>query len=427
MPKQISRKAPTALLADSKGGAFVFWAEDRNGDSVPEMFGNRISENGQLLWGENGKSLVVYENNVTRTQAVSDLNDGVFIAYEKKIDLYVHHLHGNGEFLWSTPLKMPIGIWGVLTGDNSGGFFWTAHEQIGCPPLGCPIYRTRMFRYNFAAQSLWTEAGVAIADSGTGSQAPQVFVNGWDDIVVVYLRLHESNTNIFAQRVNFDGELRLEYGGRPIVKDYRAYPARCTAHQSCLASDGNIVAVWQDWRIQTRNLYGQLFYDESILNPDLPVSLRPEVQQSHRIASDGSGGCIVAWYEIGLGSGWGIFSQQISKKGKLGEVLPTSVSEQTSNRKSTFVPILFTLFPNPFSEKTKLEISVIESLPIVISIYDLTGKIVRILESPASAGPQAMLNWDGRNQEGNLLSAGIYVVKVTAGDYVTSRKVVFIH
>lgn len=52
-----SSQLPVALLADDKGGAFVFWVEDRNGDGIQEMFGNRVSSSGQLLWEQNEKKL----------------------------------------------------------------------------------------------------------------------------------------------------------------------------------------------------------------------------------------------------------------------------------------------------------------------------------------------------------------------------------
>ncbi len=419
-----SSQSPVALLADGKGGAFLFWAEDRDGDGIQEMFGNRTSANGQLLWGQNGKIITVYENNEIRTHAASDLQDGFFVAFEKKIDLYVQHLNGHGELLWQEPVKMPIGIWGVLTSDNSGGFFWTAHEQMGyLPPWGA-IYRTRMFRYDFAGQSFWPEAGIAITDSAIGSQAPEVIVNGQNDVSVIYLRLYESNPNIFAQRLNFSGDLKLEYGGRPVS----AYPSRRAFNQSCLGRSNDVIVSWADGRMVAGDIYAQSIAQDGSLqwHADIAVTTRVDFQRSHRISSDGNGGCIVTWYEIGTDSGWGIFAQQICRNGKLGEVQTTSVSSEFYDPSASNVPFSFSLYPNPFKDTVRFIISHKEKLPITIQIFDLAGRKVWQTQSHGQLDGRMTLQWDGRNQEGGFLPSGIYLTKVAFGKHSVNQKLVLI-
>lgn len=421
-----SSQLPVALLADGKGGAFVFWAEDRDGDGIQEMFGNRVAANGQLLWKQNGKKFADYAYDYSRTQVATDGIDGLFIAFTQISGIVIQRINGNGEFLWPAAISMSVGIWGVLASDNSGGFFWTAHEQMGyLPPWGA-LYRTRIFRYDFSGQSFWPEAGIAITDSAIGSQAPEVIVNGQVDVGVIYLRLFESNPNIFAQRLSFSGDLKLEYGGRLVVNDYRDFPARRTVHQTSLAADGNLIVTWEDWRMQTRNLYAQLFYEKSILSTDRPVSLRPDFQQSHRIASDGNGGCIVIWYEIGTGSGWGIFAQQISRNGKLGEVQTTSVRSDFHDSSAPNKPFSFSLYPNPFKDTVQFTISPKGNLPIIIEIFDLAGRKVWQSQSQGQLQGRVTFQWDGRNHDDGFLPAGIYLIKVTVGKHSANQKVVLI-
>ncbi|KAA0221359.1 T9SS C-terminal target domain-containing protein [candidate division KSB1 bacterium] len=417
---------PVALFADGEGGAFVFWAEDRDGDGIQEMFGNRISADGQCLWGENGRKFAVYENNQIWTQVASDMNDGVFVAYERKIDLYVHHLNGSGEFLWPEAIRMPIGIWGVMTSDHNGGFLWTAQEQIEyLPPWGA-LYRTRVFRYDFSAQSIWSDAGIAITDSAVGSQAPEVIVNNQGDIIVIFSRLHQANPSIFAQRLDFKGELKMGYGGQSVVNDYRDYPALRTLSQTCLGTNGNVMVVWHDWRMQTRNIYVQLFYERSLLSVDQPVSSRPDVEWDHRVSSDGNGGCIVAWYEIGTGSGWGIFAQQVSRNGKLGEIIITSVvANKTEPAKEKF-PISVAVFPNPFSETIQFRLTGSEGSPIKIQVFDLTGKIVYDQNINFERSQAVSMNWDGRDIKGKLLPSGIYLLRGRTSHQSTAQKIVLI-
>ncbi|MDZ7269093.1 MAG: hypothetical protein ONB48_15290 [candidate division KSB1 bacterium] len=349
-----SSQTPTALLADGNGGAFVFWAEDRNGDGAQEMFGNRITADGQLLWEQDGRKFADYAYNYIRTQVATDSAGGLFIAYTQISGIVIHHIDGKGQFVWSAPIPMSIGIWGALASDNSGGFFWVAHEQIAYRPPKGPIYRTRAFRYNHAGVSLWPVEGIAITDSAYQQTfTPEVIVNDRQDVAIVYRTLSTPYDNVHVQRITFNGELRFEYGGRPVS----TYPAARAIKQTCLGSNRKITVVWRDGRAQKGDLYAQSLdhNGNQIWDDDIAVTLRPDSERSHRISSDGNGGCIVTWYEIGTGSGWGIFAQQVSRNGRLGEVIATSV---TSSREGqhTRIPLIFSLFPNPFTDSVRFSV-----------------------------------------------------------------------
>jgi len=419
-----SSQTPTALLADGNGGAFVFWAEDRNGDRVQEMFGNRITAQGQCLWGQNGQQISIYENNEIRTHAVSDMQGGFFVSFEKKVDLFVHHLNGDGQFHWPEPIKMPIGIWGALASDNSGGFFWAAHEQIAYRPPAGAIYRTRVFRYNHAGVSLWPTEGIAITDS-TYQQTltPEIIVNDQQDVVVIYRALCGKFDNIFVQRLSFEGDLLFEYGGKPVS----TYPASRAFNRSCLGINGDIVVCWADGRMQAGDLYTQSLTRSGSLKwfGDIAVTTRVDFQWSHRVTSDGNGGCIVTWYEIGLGSGWGIFAQQISRNGRLGEVIATSVTSSREGQHAK-IPLTFSLSPNPFTDSVRLSVSVSGNLPVTIQIFDLEGRTIRTLYGNPSTDGRLTIPWDGHSDTGKLVSSGIYLVKVQAGKFAASQKVVLI-
>jgi hypothetical protein len=415
---------PTALLPDESGGAFVFWAEDRDGDGIQEMFGNRIAANGQSLWGKDGKKIAAYENNEIRTQAVIDLNGGFFVAYEKKIDLYVHHLNGNGDFLWPEPVKMPIGIWGVLAGDNAGGFFWTAHEQIGYRPPAGIIYRTRVFRYGHDGKSLWPTEGIAITDSAYGQTfAPEIIVDDQQDVAIIYRGLSKTTTdNVFVQRINFMGGILLEYGGRPLS----IYPSTKAINQTCPRTNGNVFVVWWDGRVPQGDLYGQAFAQSAIFSTDIVISSRAEVQRNHRVCSDGRDGCIVTWYELGLGSGWGIFAQQVSRNGKLAEIITTSVIPDQVKQPSITSPVSFAVFPNPFSGSTQFRVTFPFGIPIRLQIFDVTGKVVHEYDAGPEKGQTLNVTWNGRDQEGRPLPSGIYLVKVGTGHEVAIQEIVLI-
>jgi len=95
-------------------------------------------------------------------------------------------------------------------------------------------------------------------------------------------------------------------------------------------------------------------------------------------------------------------------------------------------PEIFTLsrsVPNPFHDKTRISYQIKESsnVPAVLKVYDATGKFVRTLvEGKYGSGLQSVY-WDGRNETGRRVAPGIYFVRLTAGNYVMTRKMLFLH
>ena len=84
-------------------------------------------------------------------------------------------------------------------------------------------------------------------------------------------------------------------------------------------------------------------------------------------------------------------------------------------------------FPNPFNPETWIPFRLADKSDVTIRIYTPTGKLVRSL-SPGimSAGDyssqsQAM-HWDGRNDEGEAVSSGVYLYTINAGDFSATRK-----
>lgn len=85
---------------------------------------------------------------------------------------------------------------------------------------------------------------------------------------------------------------------------------------------------------------------------------------------------------------------------------------------------LFNNFPNPFSEKTTISFSLKENQEIKLTIYDLQGKTVATLLNEKKIKGRYEVNWDGRDDNGGLLSTGIYVCEVTTGKNKVFNRIV---
>ena len=82
--------------------------------------------------------------------------------------------------------------------------------------------------------------------------------------------------------------------------------------------------------------------------------------------------------------------------------------------------------PNPFSRETSIRFHLAESGPADLVVYDPAGRRVRALVSgPQGAGEHAV-TWDGRDDQGHVVSAGVYFYELRASGVETQRKMLLL-
>ena len=81
--------------------------------------------------------------------------------------------------------------------------------------------------------------------------------------------------------------------------------------------------------------------------------------------------------------------------------------------------------PNPFSSRTTIGFELAASAPVSLRLYDVAGRQVRVLArgERRGAGPHA-LEWDGRDDSGARVEAGLYFCRLDAGSASDTRRVV---
>lgn len=87
-------------------------------------------------------------------------------------------------------------------------------------------------------------------------------------------------------------------------------------------------------------------------------------------------------------------------------------------------------YPNPFNPQTSIVYDVPASAEggsrIVLSIYNVRGKKVRTLVEDWKKPGTYLVQWDGRNDQGEELSSGVYFSRLEAGEFVQTRKLVLL-
>jgi len=84
--------------------------------------------------------------------------------------------------------------------------------------------------------------------------------------------------------------------------------------------------------------------------------------------------------------------------------------------------ILYQNFPNPFNPSTTIKYSIDTSSHVNISIYNVLGQLTRTLVDGYFFSGVHTTFWDGFNDNGETVAAGVYIYMIRSGDKVQSKK-----
>ncbi|MBK9097976.1 MAG: carboxypeptidase regulatory-like domain-containing protein [bacterium] len=93
------------------------------------------------------------------------------------------------------------------------------------------------------------------------------------------------------------------------------------------------------------------------------------------------------------------------------------------------LPITFDLkqnYPNPFNPSTVISYQIPQSEFVTLEIYNSLGEKVKTLVNEIQENGYYQVQWDGKNNAGSQLSSGIYLYRLSAGNYVNVMKMVLL-
>ena len=86
-------------------------------------------------------------------------------------------------------------------------------------------------------------------------------------------------------------------------------------------------------------------------------------------------------------------------------------------------PATLRVTPNPFRSQVALRFSMPRDGEVDVTVHDLAGRLVRRIERGNCAAGEQRVVWDGRDQDGRAMGAGIYLVRARAGSLRLTSKV----
>ena len=425
----LDNQYPPIMLADGAGGAFFFFG-DNDGTSnnvyAQHMLGSGDRDPG---WSDNGLRLCYVIGDQLFPSAVSDGAAGMLVGWGDTrasvggvyaTRVLPSGLHPDWPVNGLAVCTSPIDIGSVkLAPDGSGGAIiaWSDRRTSATGDL----YAQHLLASG-AVDPTWPPGGVPVCTALNDQVVPQMVSDGTHGAIVVWWDKRSGNFDLYAHHILATGTLDPAWpaDGRALV----IAPGDQQASKYGLFPDGagGALCVWRDGRTGalTRDVYATRILASGALDPTwpaggLPVCTASGNQGTPAACPDGSGGLIATWADQRLGT-FDIFAQRIAANGTLPNV---GVGDRTETALRIDTPR-----PNPAREGTVFSLSLAASDRTRVEIFDVGGRVVRMLADEDVPAGAREIHWDLRDGYGRRVTPGLYLVRVAAGRCVVSSRVV---
>ena len=84
-------------------------------------------------------------------------------------------------------------------------------------------------------------------------------------------------------------------------------------------------------------------------------------------------------------------------------------------------------YPNPFNPTTTITYATAHDTEVELAVFDVSGRRVRVLaRHRCEGGSRQQIVWDGRNDAGEWLASGVYLLRLLSETSAETRKLVLL-
>ena len=113
---------------------------------------------------------------------------------------------------------------------------------------------------------------------------------------------------------------------------------------------------------------------------------------------------------------------------RLGGTVVSATYDSTVTLAAPGAPLALSLgliaMPNPFNGGTSVAFSLAHAEDAAVGVYDLSGRLVRSLQRGVLTPGAHRFEWNGRDEQGRRVAAGIYFVRLESGNRQWQAKLV---
>jgi hypothetical protein len=304
--------------------------------------------------------------------------------------------------------------------DGLGGVVVTWSDQRAGGVLQDDIYAQRL---TSAGMALWGVNGTVVCDTlGRQSNAVIVrddsggFVVAWSDE-----RAGLGVPDIRVQRLDLAGNRMWTTGGAA------ACAAAGTRTDPALVqgAGGRTLVGWRDLRAGSPGAYVACLDSTGVLcwgSDGVAVGIGPAAAEVREVAlwPDDNGGAIAIWRDRRTAVSYDVYSARVTAAGQVG----------TETAVETHVAVdhwaLGAPQPTPAAGTVRLRFTMDTPAVAEVALFDLAGRRIRRIAAGTWSSGGHELVWDGRDDAGRRVAAGVYVVRLAVGARVATQRVVWL-
>ncbi len=83
-------------------------------------------------------------------------------------------------------------------------------------------------------------------------------------------------------------------------------------------------------------------------------------------------------------------------------------------------------YPNPFNPATTIRYALPEASDVRLTIYNVLGQQVRALVQGHQEAGYYRVTWDGRDDNGRVVSSGVYLYRFVSSGLVETRRMLLL-
>ena len=331
----VNSQAYSTITSDAEGGAIVAWADYRISEN--DIYVQRVDASGAALWAVDGIGLCLATGSQWHPKITSDGAGGAIVVwYDYRTgnhDIYAQRVSASGAALWTgdgAAICTAPGsqVYPVLASDGAGGAIIAWYDYRSG---NYDIYAQRV---DASGAVLWTANGVALCTASNEQSNAAITSDGAGGAIVTWIDLRGAlgKPDIYAQRVDASGIVQWTANGVALCTEaeYQNDPR--------IASDGagGAIVAWYDYRNPPIDVYAQRVSASGAVQwtaDGVAICAASGGQWYQEIASDGAGGAIITWQDNRSGT-YDIYAQRVNASGAVqwtvdGSALCTVAGTQT--------------------------------------------------------------------------------------------------
>jgi hypothetical protein len=419
-----------AIAGDDAKGAIIAWRDVRSSDPwAPNIYAQRVDSLGICLWTLNGVPVAVKPSMQEEPGIVGDGAGGAIICWKDSTvsggrDVYAQRVDANGIIRWSDG-GIPIcnadseQVCGEImkSEDNCAIISWSDNRNGNKD-----IYVQRVDTVGVVK---WAVNGVPICEESSKQTGAWLTSDLKDGCIAVWIDHRNGDADLFAQRVDVNGNIRWAMNGIPLCIG----PGPQWVTQICSDLAGGAIVVWQDTVAGNRNEWD--IYCQRVDSTGnclwgangMAVCTQDSFQERPVVVSDGTiGGAIIVWQDArgGLNTWLDIYAQRV------GDTLFTGAEGEPEGRIQKAEFKMCQNYPNPVRQFTTIGYQLPERARVELSVYNILGEKIKILADKLQEAGAHDVSWNSTDEKGQKVSSGVYIYRLQTGDFMETKKMVVI-